>query len=89
MTLFLESPSTFINGFLLKGGLLLLVYSFNYNKIFRISTDLELRDVSHVKMILNATVRKGKLNWQPLPENTVNLRKIGVHFFVWLIQFLT
>lgn len=26
--------------------------------------------------------RKGKLNWQPLPENIVNVRKIGVHLFV-------
>lgn len=74
----------------LREGYCFWIYSFNYNKIFRISTDLELRDVSHVKMILNATVKERKTKLATSSRKYSELKENWCPFFcVDLIQFLT
>ena len=78
-------PSTFINWILsVREGYCFWIYNFNYNKIFRISTDLELKGVNHVKMIPNANIKERKTKLQPVPENIVNIRRKIVFIFLWI-----
>lgn len=75
-------PSTCISWILsVREGYCFWIYNFNYNKIFRVSTDLELKGVNHAKMIPNASVKERKTKLQPVPENTVNIRRKIVFIF--------
>lgn len=53
-------PSTFIHWTSVRKGCCFWVYIFNYSKTFRISTNLELKGINHVKMIPDANIKERK-----------------------------
>lgn len=62
MVIFYFIPSTCINwNSSVRKGYCFWIYIFNYNKIFRISTNLELKVVNYIKMIPNTNVKERKM----------------------------
>lgn len=61
MVMFCFSHSTFINwNSSVKKGYCFWIYVFNYNKIFGINSNLELKDVNYFQLIPNINIKERK-----------------------------
>lgn len=91
MVMFCFSHSTFINwNSSVRKGYCFWIYVFNYNKIFRINTNLEPKDVNYIQVIPNTDIKERKTKLVTcFRKYTEHMKKSIYDLWIWSSFLLT